>query len=133
VIDELISVFGAGRVGIKVSPVGRYNDMFSPDPIELYTYLFKEFDKRGLAFIELKDDQDKENSENYGYPGSKDQIPDIFTTFRPFYKGVFIGNNLYTPTTAEENIKAGKFEIVTFGRLYISSILLSNIQDPDLI
>lgn len=39
-IDELISIFGKGRVGIKVSPIGRFNDMYDEDPIELYTYLF---------------------------------------------------------------------------------------------
>lgn len=39
-IDELISVFGKGRVGIKVSPIGRFNDMYDEDPIKLYTYLF---------------------------------------------------------------------------------------------
>jgi len=57
----LIEVFGSGRVGIKVSPVGVFGDMCDSDPISLYSYLFKEFNKRNVAFIELKNDNDPEN------------------------------------------------------------------------
>ena len=42
VIDELINVFGAGRVGIKITPIGRLNDMFDSDPLTLYRYLLGE-------------------------------------------------------------------------------------------
>ena len=34
-MDELIFIFGNGRVGIKVSPIGRFNDMYNEDPIEI--------------------------------------------------------------------------------------------------
>lgn len=44
---------------------------------------------------------------------------------RPFYKGVLIGNNGFTPETAEDCIRDGKFDAVTFGKLFISN--------PDLI
>jgi 2,4-dienoyl-CoA reductase-like NADH-dependent reductase (Old Yellow Enzyme family) len=40
---------------------------------------------------------------------------------RPYYKGVFIGNNGFTPETAEACIKEGKFNAVTFGKLFISN------------
>jgi len=39
VIDILIEVFGAKRVGIKITPVGRFNDVCDSDPVSLYTYL----------------------------------------------------------------------------------------------
>jgi len=64
-------VFGCGRVGIKISPIGCYNDMNDSDPLALYTYLIKELEKRKIAFIEMKDDKDNENESDYGYPSSK--------------------------------------------------------------
>jgi 2,4-dienoyl-CoA reductase-like NADH-dependent reductase (Old Yellow Enzyme family) len=70
VIDETIKVFGADRVGIKLSPAGYYSDVFDSDPIKLYTYLFKEFNKRKLGYIELKKDSEPENFANFGYPAS---------------------------------------------------------------
>lgn len=46
---------------MKITPIGVYNDMNDTDPIPLYTYLLKELDKRGVAYLELKEDQDVEN------------------------------------------------------------------------
>ena len=54
VIDELIKVFGNDRVGIKISPLGRYADQFDSDPIALYTYFLKQLNKRQIAFVEIR-------------------------------------------------------------------------------
>ena len=35
-IEALISVFGADRIGVKLSPCNRYNDMYDSDPVNLY-------------------------------------------------------------------------------------------------
>ncbi|CAD8069555.1 unnamed protein product [Paramecium sonneborni] len=121
VIDEFINVFGKGRVGIKISPVGRLNDQCDSDPLKLYTYLIQELEKKKIAFIEVKDDKDAENQFDYGYPSSKDQIPDLFEVFRPLFSGILIANNQYTPSTAIEGIEKGRFDAVTFGRLFISN------------
>ena len=45
--------------------------MFDSDPLALYTHLIKELEKRKIAFIEMKDDNEKENEFNFGYPSSK--------------------------------------------------------------
>lgn len=74
-----------------------------------------------IAFIELKDDDDPENYCEYGYKSSKSQIADVYSTFRPLYNGVLIANNNFTPTTAAEGINKGRFDAVTFGRLFIAN------------
>lgn len=94
--------------------------MYDEDPVALYTYLFAEFDKRGIAFIELKNDDDPETYENYGYPSSKSQIPEIYKTFRPLYKGTIVAN-LVKPEQVEQLIRDGLVDMVTFGRLYIAN------------
>lgn len=38
-VNEVLKVYGAGRVGIKISPVNRVNDMCDSDPLKLYSYL----------------------------------------------------------------------------------------------
>lgn len=48
----------------------------------------------------MRDDNDKPNHSNYGYPGSKEQIPDLFAAFKHLFKGVMLGNMGYTPETA---------------------------------
>lgn len=45
--------------------------MYDEDPIKLYTYLFKELDKRQIAFIEIMNSNDEENSYGYGHVASQ--------------------------------------------------------------
>ena len=39
VIDAVASVFGPGKVGIKLSPTSHNNDVNDSNPLELYKYL----------------------------------------------------------------------------------------------
>lgn len=50
-----MAVFGKDRVAIRVSPTGRYNDMYDSDPVKLYSYLFGKLQEMGIAFIEIKE------------------------------------------------------------------------------
>ena len=52
IIDILIEVFGTKRVGIKLSPVGRYQDIYDSDPVSLFAHFLSEIDKRGIAYIQ---------------------------------------------------------------------------------
>jgi len=54
VIDALISVFGSGRISVRLSPTGRINDMYDSNPLELMKYLLGELSKRNLSFVEIK-------------------------------------------------------------------------------
>ena len=55
VLDELIAVFGAGRVGIKLSPACEYNDMSDSNIFATLDYLFEEFNKKNIAFVEVNE------------------------------------------------------------------------------
>ena len=50
-----MAVFGKDRVGIRVSPTGRFNDMYDSDPVALYTHFIKKLDEKGIAFLEIKE------------------------------------------------------------------------------
>lgn len=121
VIDALISVFGSDRVGIKLSPTGRYNDMFDSNPLVTYTHLLKELSKRNIAFAEIVSAPEfAKVPNNYGVEG-EDQISDTYGAFRPSFTGALIANNNLDPKSAEALLNSGKADLVTFGRLYISN------------
>ena len=119
VIDELITVFGKGRVGIKLSPVGRYQDMYDSNPIEAYTYLLKKLDEKGIAFVELVEPSVFDGKTNY--VAGKEQIPEVAKTFRSAFKGALITNQNHTPETALEFINKGWADLVSFGKLYLAN------------
>lgn len=39
------------QVDIKISPVGRFLDMYDTDPVETYTLLAQELSSRNIAYI----------------------------------------------------------------------------------
>jgi len=125
VIDDLIEVFGKGRVGIKLSPVGRSMDMFDEDPKATFGYLLTELDKRGIAYVQLMEpgqmlSEIKFKIPTY-YPPGNEQIEHVAKTFRPYFRGTLITNMRHTPETALETIKAGEADLISFGRLFIGN------------
>jgi N-ethylmaleimide reductase len=48
-----LKVWGANRVGVRLSPYGIANDSGEPDPMPLYSYVVKSLDKLGLAYLHL--------------------------------------------------------------------------------
>ena len=52
-IDIALKHFEPYQIGIKFSPVGRYNDMFDENPVETYSYILQQLDKRNIGFVEL--------------------------------------------------------------------------------
>lgn len=120
VVDALIGVYGRDKVGIKLSPVMRYNDMYDSDPIATYSHLLKELDKKEIAFVELIE-ADSIKMPNSEYDSGDKQIENVSKTFRPFFKGALIANNNYTPEAAAKVIEEGTADLVSFGRQFVAN------------
>jgi len=121
VIDVLVEVFGSDRVGMKVTPVGRYQDMFDSDPIKTYEYLFHELSKRNIAFVELLQAPEFVPVSNLYKIEGETQIPNVFETFRKSFTGVLIGNNTINKEKGNSIIESGLVDMVSFGRFFISN------------
>jgi N-ethylmaleimide reductase len=118
VVDAVISVWGAGRVGVRLSPYGTFNDMKDSDPVALFTYVLEELEKRKVAYVHLIESRatsvggdDKINKE----------AVNIAEIFRKSFKGVLISAGGYSAETAKEAVESGLSDAVAFGRLYISN------------
>ena len=121
VMDALISVFGADRVGIKLTPCGRFQDMFDENPKELMAYFLAELNNRNVAFIEVCQSSETMRSLNLWGVEEEDQIKDMFKTIRPLFKGVLIGNNEITFEAGNKLVEDGDCDMVSFGRNFISN------------
>ena len=113
VIDALTSVFGPDRVGIKLSPLSKYQDMFDSDPLATYSHLLKELSRRNISFVEIVRNL-------YGNP-EQDQVKDLWKSLKPYFSGVLIGNGNLTFEEASRCIDEGIIDMATFGRLFISN------------
>ena len=110
VTDAAISVWGADRVGVRISPVNSYNDMIDSDPIALTTYVSSQLSDRGIAYLHLM------RADFFGV-----QKGDVVTPARAAFSGALIGNMGYTPEEAAQAVESGTLAGVAFGSSYISN------------
>jgi len=53
VIDELIKIFGAKRVGVRLSVCGRDGDMFDSNPKAILDYVLPELNNRKICYVTI--------------------------------------------------------------------------------
>ncbi|MEO1669980.1 MAG: alkene reductase [Cyanobacteria bacterium J06631_2] len=113
VVEAVLTVWDADKVGVRLSPNGSFNDMGSPDYRETFTYVVKQLNSYGLAYLHLLDGL------AFGFHELGE--PMTIAEFRKIYDGVLIGNCGYDRTKAEQAIASGDADLIAFGRAYISN------------
>lgn len=113
VLEAVLSVWPADRVGIRLSPSGTMNDMRDSNPRHTFGRYIRALDRYGLAYLHLMDPM--ESDWRHGTPG----IPTH--EFRPLYNGTLMVNAEYDGPTAQAAIAAGDADLVAFGRPFIAN------------
>ena len=119
IIDEISRVYGADRVGIKLSPGGGYNDMGMDEKntSDTYGYLIKQLNDRRIAYIQLARYWD------IGDPTKRGRDIDIFqwrNSIDSKHTALFVNTN-YTAQEGAETLKSGLADAIVFGRMHISN------------
>jgi N-ethylmaleimide reductase len=113
IVEAILTVWDAGRVGIRLSPNGVFNDMGSPDYRETFTYVVEQLNNYGLAYLHLLD--------GLAFGFHEQGEPMTLAEFRKVYDGVLMGNCGYDRESAEQAIASGDADLIAFGRPYISN------------
>jgi N-ethylmaleimide reductase len=115
VVKAVIKVCGAGRVGVRLSPLGTFNDMGDADPESLFSYLAEELNSHELAYLHIVDPGIAGNETS---PRSDPRGKAILKMIRDTFKGILILCGGYTFDTAEQAIAHHETDLVAFGRLF---------------
>jgi len=118
VVDAVAQVWGAGRVGVRLSPFGTFADMGDSDPVALFTYVLEHLGARGIAYAHVIEPR---TSGSGGGKPNDDSAPRTSEIFRKAFKGVFISAGGYEPAAAEETIATDHADAIAFGRLFIAN------------
>jgi N-ethylmaleimide reductase len=113
VIEGVMSVLPAHRIGVHLSPNSPYNDMGSADYREQFTYVAEQLDNFGLAYLHVID--------GLAFGFHKLGEPMTLAEFRKVFHGPLMGNCGYTQETAEKAIAEGLADLISFGRPFISN------------
>ncbi|MDX1735479.1 MAG: alkene reductase, partial [Halioglobus sp.] len=119
VVDAVIDAIGAGRTGIRISPMLETWDCSDSDSVALFTHLVGEIGRRGLAFLDLieRNDAPMAVSDDIDADRNEAGVLAIHDAFR----GNYIANGSYNLERAEAALQSGYAVAVSFGRDYISN------------
>lgn len=118
VTKAVISVWGAERVGVRLSPFGIANDSGEAEPMPLYTHVVEEMSKLNPVYLHFIEPR----ASGAGQAEVDHQnVPSAAELFRPHWKGVLIAAGNFKPDTANAMIAAGNADAIAFGRLFISN------------
>jgi N-ethylmaleimide reductase len=118
VTKAVIEVWGANRVGVRLSPYGIANGSGEADPMPLYSHAIKSLDPLGLAYLHFIEPR----SSGAGRAEVNHQnVPSAMVLYRPMWSGVLITAGGFTGETAEAAIAAGHADAIAFGRIFISN------------
>lgn len=121
VVDAVVDAAGAGRVGIRLSPVTPANDASDPDPQPLFEDVVKGLASRGLAYVHVV-----EGATGGARDFTQGAAPFDWAALKAAYRdaggaGAWIVNNGYDKALAEDVIASGRADLVAFGRPFISN------------
>ncbi|WP_180088744.1 alkene reductase [Acinetobacter sp. YH12219] len=107
VVDALIEVWGAGRVGVHLAPRGDEHDMGDHDPRETFGYALEQLGQRKIAFFFTREYLADDSISNYLKQRSNG-VP-------------YIANMRLSREDAVDLLASGKADAVSFGKAYIAN------------
>jgi len=111
VVDAVIKVAGAGRVGVRISPLNRFNDIQDSNPQVLFDYVAEALSKLGIAYLHVVE-------------GSMAELAAVdfdFAALRRHFKGAYIANLNYDKAKGNAAIANGHADVVAYGQFYIAN------------
>ena len=118
ITQAVVGVWGANRVGVRLSPYGIANDSGEADPMPLYGHVVRSLDLLGLAYLHLIEPR----SSGAGRAEVNHQnVPSAMVLFRPIWRGALITAGGFTGEAAEAAIADGHADAIAFGRIFISN------------
>lgn len=106
VADAVISVWGAGRVGMHLSPRGDAHSMADSDPAAAFGYVAEELGRRKIAFICARE-----------HVAADSLGPQLKARFG----GVYVANEGFTQDSAQAALDSGWADAVAFGKAFIAN------------
>ena len=106
VTDAVVSVWGAGRVGLHLAPRADAHDMGDSNLPATFGYVARELGKRKIAFLCAREST---------------KAPRLGPELKAAFGGVYVANEGFTREAAEAVIAAGEADAVAFGKLFLAN------------
>ncbi len=112
VCEAVSGEIGAGRTGVRLSPLTAFGDVADSDPQALFNRAVERLVPLRLAYIHVIEGETG---------GDRHPQPFDYAAMRRPYKGAWIVNNGYQRASAVEVIESGRADLVAFGREFLAN------------
>ncbi len=106
VLDAMIAEIGNERTGLRLSPGGEFNDIKETDAAELYDYVIRKLNKRGLAYLHI---------------GTFDQHKNWHPVVRPIYDGVYFAGVGFDKDAGEKLLEENGADAIVYGTKFLAN------------
>ena len=118
VIEGVTRVWSADRVGVRLSPLGTFNDMSDDDPEETFGFAAEQLNDYELAYLHLVNPA-IQSVEKGTEPDARAMR--ILKMLREEYQGTLILAGGFDHDTADRWLRSKKADLIAFGRKFISN------------
>ncbi len=112
VTHAVAGVFGADRVGVRLSPVNSFNDISDSAPDVTFPYVARRLNRFGLAYLHVVEQDFAGSDATRGFDPRK---------LRDAFKGAYIANGGYDQVRAEVALATGAADLIAFGKPFIAN------------
>ena len=113
VVDAVCAVWGAIRVGIRLSPLQPFNDMRDSNPEATFVYVVEQLNRFGLAYLHVTE-LGKDS------PGAAGPAFDL-QKLRQIWQSVYITNGGYDLARANAALAGGLADLISFGVPFLAN------------
>jgi N-ethylmaleimide reductase len=116
ILDEIIPIWGAARIGVRISPDSQFHEMFDSDPAATFGHLARRLADYRIAYIHVVEPRIKGSEEIVeGAP------PVASAEIKRIFRGNVIAAGGFDGEGAEAIIAVGDADVVAFGRHFIAN------------
>ncbi|MFO1204816.1 MAG: alkene reductase [Burkholderiales bacterium] len=118
VVEATCEVWGSDRVGVRLSPLGTFNDMHDDDPEATFGYIASQLNDFRLAYLHLVNPgaAAMDRGEQPGADATR-----ILALMREKYHGNLMIAGGFDHASAAAWLQAGRCDLIAFGRKFIAN------------
>ena len=110
VTGQVVTVWGAGRVGVRLSPENSFNDMKDSNPQQTFNAVAKRLSDFPLAYLHILEGDMMTGERQLDY-----------LALRQCFNGFYMANNGYEFDSASAAIAENRADMVAFGKWFIAN------------
>lgn len=118
VVAAVVDEVGAERVGVRLTPMGRFMGMGDETPQATFGYIVRSLNQWTLAYLHLVEPAVVGTVKDEHFDPRWDEI---IGQLRTAWDGVLMIAGGYDPETAEQALIDGRADIIAFGRAFLAN------------